>query len=401
MRSNKFLTISSFFIYPIGSVLPIFIEMINGKKYSYFFFSLIMGMFGFITIPLISDDLTRYYSTFEYISNLSFSKFIEYISLKPDFLVYWIMYIFSVIGLSKQFIPFLAVFISYYLLLLVFFDFTKYNQLKHKNIFILFLSLFILVVNYKAAVLGIRNSAANSILMYGLYQIYFKNKFKRGILISLFAIMTHIMTSVIVILVLINKFLTNNGKLLPLIFYLSFIFYVVNIEPIMTILIEKISIVGPIYQKFILGYIEGYWAFEFIEDLSSKGRIAMNLGRIPIFLSLIYLLSCRKKSLFRNLVYLVAIFTNFLFSYPNLYGRFAAVLVLVTLLLFLTEYYHINNLQMRRFFLYLYITVFLLKTSLMLYSMRETVIKSYSKTIYQSSFSFFLIDVNESDYITK
>ncbi len=398
--TNRTITSITFLINPLLSCPMLFIELINRKKYAIFLVSLFLGMLGYITIPLHNDDLTRHYANFQLVGDLSFPDFLVFLLTKPDFLMYTVMYSFSKIGLSKQFLPLLAVFFGYYYKLKILDNYTRENKQLSKKVFVYFLLIFFLSIDFRSLTLGIRNSTAIIFFIYGTYK-YLIQQNKNGLFYIAIAPVIHTMVFLLLPLVFLAKRI-DRPNLYRNLFLFSFLFYLINIEFIISYGVNHVtSFLGPVYQQLATTYTEGYWGSEYLEDKSFKGQIAEKLLQIPTFVSFAYLFLIKRTSHYRNLAYLVGILANLLFSFPNLFGRYGGALTIVVSVLFLIEYSNSSSLKMMNRFLIIFLLAFLFKTMTMVYTMRHSMLRSYPKMVYQTSLSVFSNKVEESDYIYK
>lgn len=396
LNKSNFLKILLFFIYPI-SVLPVIIKDIEKSRLNILLFSTLLGMFAFLTIPLHNDDLATHYYIFEDIKGMSLDEFKIFLLFQSDYFLQVLSYSFSNLGISKQFIPFIAVFISYYLKLEIFIDF--YKDKLYNKIGSILLLIIILAIDYRGIVLGIRNGLAVSVLIYGIYLLFINNN-RKGWFFVVFSSIIHSMTLIVIPLILISG-MNLKSNIYRNIFLASFLFlFIGSSSVIINLLNFPISFLPFNIINKIEVYTEGYWALEYLDDQSFKAKTALLIRQLLIFSIYIYLILIPHKSKLRNLIYLIGSFANILFVFPNLFGRYSHITLGIFIIILLYEYN--KPLKKNMLILLYYISIVVVFNFIgMIYSMRHSIILSYPKMIYQTSVSVFLNEVKEEDYIVK
>ncbi len=361
-----------------------------------------MAMLGFIMIPLVKDDLTRHYETYDFIRQTNFAGIMLFLTQNVDFTFYLFIMLLSVLKLPKEFIPFTSVLIGYGFKFFIFFDFYRRHansNLKRRNYFVVFLLITFMSTPFRNYALHIRNFIAVAFLLLGVYQLYLNDSRKGWILIAI-APTIHFMTMLIIPLILVSRYLSFH-RLIRIAFILSFSFFLLPTNFI-TNQISRINIDNEGFESKQRVYTEGYYVTEYINDMSFKGRVSKMIGSLPPFFILFYLLLIRKKSPLRNLVYLSAILANFFFSTPMLHGRYSFVLVSLFFILIL---YEMNSNEtfsrLKLVMLYLYLGLTTLTFFSRAYATRRQEIKSFPKMIYQSSLTIFTNKVEPRDYISN
>lgn len=390
-----------FLLYPLGALPFILIEIYNRKKYAVYLFAFFMAFLAYLLIPTTLDDLGRHYSDYENLKGFNWTAFKQMIVLNADFVLPTFQFILSQLGLSKQFIPFISVFIGYLVKLLILFNFfillKKTEDIKiDKKTTVILILIAIFSVSFRNFALNIRMPVSLSFLTLGVFNLFFQNK-KSGWIFVILATITHYMTIIIIPLILLANVLSNT-KILRKIFLVSFLFFFLP-PSFITESIQTVSISNTELQKRQTEYTEGYWAQEFMNNLSFKGRVSRQLGNSAIYFILFYLVVFVQKSKLRNLLYLLAIVTNFLFSMPMLFSRYGYALGFLFFLLVLYELKDWSISPKGRLLIKIYLFFTITTWLSMVYSTRLQIIKSHPQMLYQTTYSILNNDITPDDYI--
>lgn len=203
---EKLLTTSFFLINPFLGFLGLTI-LKNKKKAFYFLISLLIAYYGFCTPPVFEMDLYRHYEFFDSIIIEEFD-----IENSKYFGMYVLCYIIKLFSLPKELLPFISLFLNYYILLNICYDEIRKNkEIKLRDY--IFITLFVLfdVIPLIHCYSGIRFPIAMSLAFYAIYRR--KNK-KIGnikfLLTILLAISFHRFITVIFIIYFISIFFRMN-----------------------------------------------------------------------------------------------------------------------------------------------------------------------------------------------
>ncbi|MCG6191226.1 EpsG family protein [Maribellus maritimus] len=393
--------IGLFIIYPLISLPFLLIEVINKKKYAVVLLSFFMAALGYILIPTITDDLTKHYDDFSKLTT-DWGSFKFLLIQNTDFVLTLFQFFIKVFNLSPQLIPFLSVFIGYFLKFLILFQFVKIYEAKNerkipKTIWILLIAFTFLTISFRNFALNIRMPVALTLQMYGLFVLYFKKE-KSGLIYMALGTLTHFMTIIFILFILILKYF-NRKNLFRILFIISFGFNFIP-QSIIVKPIQQINISNEQFIKKQQGYTEGFYYKNFMEEMSFKGKVSRYIGLSFTYLIFLYLLIFKRNSKLRNFVYLCAILTNFFYSMPMFFARYSYALQFFFYVLFLFEsgstfFYSKKGLLMLKLLTLYTILLF----TAMVYSTRVSIIKSHSKVLYNNIITLFNIKVTKQDYI--
>lgn len=179
------------------------IDYINGKRYSVFVFSFLMGVLAYLLVPYSNWDLSRHYELYDLLKTKDAHFIFEY-GQSRYFFFYLYVWVVSHLGINKEFLPFISVFTSYYIYMYVFgCCMAKYNLTVKERIFgtIVLLSL----IPFIGIASSLRQHLAFAFVLLSLYNLFIlSNKIKYYIYIFA-ACIIHPVCVVVFMLVLISS----------------------------------------------------------------------------------------------------------------------------------------------------------------------------------------------------
>ncbi|CAL2088373.1 conserved membrane protein of unknown function [Tenacibaculum sp. 190524A02b] len=334
---NTFVQVMIFIISPFLS-LPFILHGIYEKnKRSVVFLIGVISLMSYLYVPLDTNDKAYYYYLYDDFKLVSISDFL---SLKPDYIFYLLIYIFSMLNIPLDFL-FLG--ISFITMLLLYSSFFKllegFEVISKKNFFIItFLILF--SVSPPSLFSGIRFTLASALILYSFVYTFFRKKINlRSILLIIGAILVHFSVLVFLPLYFIVFFFKERfNKLFLILFILSFGFLFIPKD----FLISIISGVGlsEVLETKAQSYLGGE---DFITNSVNSGnfnnRIRTIFQSLWFFISAIYILLNKTKTLvLRNIFLLVASFTNAFYVVPTVYLRYLAISLFFFVFLLINDF---------------------------------------------------------------
>lgn len=298
IKLNKIsvLSVLIFLIFPFGGFLLSLSNLGNKKRnnFSHFMISLFFA-YIFIFVPPLGD-LYRYYNLHQ-VADLNKFHFDRTV-----FLYFYFLFI-KWLNIPFYFTPFFAVYISVYLLLKSFDYFIFFYNLNVKRkIYILYVVIVLLNINYFVTAAGLRYVVATSIIIFS-FSHYIKNK-KNIILLLFFSLATIIHFSVFYFIFpfLISKCIKLSKEQFILLSIISMILSNYSMV-IFSLFVD--------YFNYGYSYIIGKWAST--EDRNLFGKLRVILNQIPFFLFLFIfiLLDNSEKDKVKNLIYWLIIFVLF------------------------------------------------------------------------------------------
>lgn len=378
---------------PLLSVFVVLYNILQKDKRSVLFFSLILGVFSFIYIPLDGDDRVRHYERFFQITELGrISELVDYLIANnlPDFFVYFVMYLISVISNDPRFIFFIATTFTTFSFFYVYLKVIKnVGKLSNVSFFICFL-LVLMSFNYSYLYSGLRFYVGASFSLLAWYNIFLVNKKKIGILLLVLAVMSHFAT-LLLVLGLIGLWLFKRLNYCYL-FYFSFFFVVLPGSFLYTI-ISSLPVGASITSKAY-----DYLMYNDILLSAAEGagtlKMLLLIKRSWVFILLFLVLINRKEKeesnfLLKSMFLFVGI-RNLFAGSPTISQYYDTFAIFIALL------YILNRLQSGKLSKgYLFLVFIVLNFLIDIYKYRDNFIQSNIKIENLTSASIFGSDVAE------
>jgi hypothetical protein len=225
---------------------------------------------------------------------------------------YLILYVFAQIGLSVRIIIFALIFSFFQL------SFTLLLKQK-REISILVVLLFILQFDFLLQGLFVRFPLAMLFVIYAfLNSIEGK---KHAWILLVFASMIHFAA-----LITIPVYFLSKVKFKKLNLYLLLSLFIIPFGSLILIFITGQLLQylpeTPLKTK-IDAYFLGYWALEYFEERTWKALFQFYVERVFYLFILFYFLLTKDQNTYRRHTIPLLILINILFSFPNLFGRYA------------------------------------------------------------------------------
>ena len=314
-----------FFLTPFWSIPLVIFQLIKTRRV---FYTILISTFFALTASLLAPtgDLYRLYIIYFDFQEYNFDSFINFLSVKPDFLFYALLYVFAKLGLSIRILIFLMVFCFFQL---------SFNLLlkQPKKISILIILLFVMQFDFLLQGLFLRFPLAMLCVIYAFIRKLEGKKY--ALLLLLLASSIHFAALITIPLYFLSK--ARNKKLniillislflMPLGSYI-FIFLTSNF-------IEYFPEI-PLKLK-IESYFLGYWALEYFDDRTWKALVQFYSERTLYIAVLLYFIITKNKNIYRPYVISFLILINILFSFPNLFSRYAVLAIFFGLFTIIME----------------------------------------------------------------
>lgn len=292
------------------------------------FYSVLIAIFFALTASLLAPtgDLYRIYITYFDFQQMNFDGFLNFLSLKPDFIFYLILYVFAQLGLSVRILIFILIFSFFQL---------SFNLLlkQKKQISILVILLFILQFDFLLQGLFLRFPMSMLIVIYA-----FLNKLegkKHVLLLLILASFIHFAALITIPLLFLSRIKLNRLNL-----YLLISLFIMPFGSMIFIFIANNMLdflpESPLKIK-ISDYFLGYWALDFFEDRTWKALLLFYFERVFYILILMYFILTKASNKYRRYTIPFLILINVLFSFPNLFSRYLVLAVFFGLLTIIQE----------------------------------------------------------------
>ena len=217
---NKFRWLARLFIViifvfcPFLSFLLSTLLLIKGidLKFNILIGALCWGLYGYLFIPEVTMDITRHYEMYDSLLGLlTFDDFLFWTTLsdKPDYVMYYIFWIFGKIGFTSQIIGFFSAFIMYFMLYYLAYDISEIFNFKNSSIHsISYPLIFFLALTSPYWFSGIRQCNAIFLFIIALMS-YYKGSYKNTVVFLLGSVFLHFSIYPFVILFLCAIFFSN------------------------------------------------------------------------------------------------------------------------------------------------------------------------------------------------
>jgi hypothetical protein len=283
--------------------------------------------------PYTDNDLAKHYRYFDLIENMNWNQLLELIKNRADSFFYLLMFIFSKVNLNAQS---LFAFITFVILGNFLYVFHKlFREIKIKT-YLVGLILLLLSFQWSHLLLGVRNYFAFSFVVVSFYRGIITDK-KYGFLWIIFASTIHFSSLLFIpIYFLLTCF--RNKKNLPKSLFLYTLILVFLSKEFLLDLALLIPLPEKIEEK-VIWYLTGQDLVERDESKTFSGKILFTVLGLWTYLGYGYLLlTLKRKSVIRNIVYLLFFILNLFTVAPDPYRRYAYVVRPFFLFLLLYEF---------------------------------------------------------------
>lgn len=394
LKKNTVLEILFLIINPFVSIFFIVRGISLKKKSSFLFLSIFLSLLAFLYVPDSQEDLVRHYEKFKNLnSNLRFFIF------KKDVYLENLITILKYLNLKKEFIPGITVFIGYYLISTIFFDIAK----EKKNYLKKFLLFFMGIISFKVLALGIRSGLATIIFGFGVYNLG-ENKNKIGWLFLILSSSIHFSLIIFLLPIFFIKYLNINLKFYYSIFYITLIIGVIISPSMVNKTLDYLNV--GIDKKIIDTYTMGYWAKDYSENISFKGRIAERVLETKYIFLYFYLFWGKMKDTFFNRITIVCFsIVNLFINLSIIYGRYMMVINFLMFIYIFSEIdLQLEKLKIKvlnKLIRYGFILIILINVLIEIYSQKGSYFKSYKYLYVHNIISIFFEEVEPEEYIIK
>ena len=364
-----------------------------------------MAILGYSLVPYDSWDLVRHYEAFEKVKELSFFQVLEYghIRYLPLHLYMWLL---STVGLSKEFLPFISLFFSYLLSLLVMHDVVRKNIVETNGVYSKITLLAVLVMLTIIPFIGIASSLRQYLaISMLLYVVYYYSKLGNVISIIAFSfiVMVHISTLPVIFIFYLSR-LSIFSKLGFYILSISFVFIITGFYS------ELFFFLTDYFKPYLESkgmYFALYMNPDTIELLNSgdslnetilKKVISPSVFYIFGIISIFFAKNSDEKSL-RSFLVLLMVFISFISIAPDPFSRYTAFYTVIYFIVFFrTDYKKLSKIN-REILLIIMVACTLVVNIAKANSYKLVLAPSWSKVLYIPIPLILLGQVNQSEYI--
>ncbi len=302
-----------FIISPFWTIPFVFFQLYKTRRTIYtVLISIFFGLAASLLTP--TGDLYRIYINYFNFQEGNIDTLISHLQDKPDFLFYFIVYVFAKLGISVRVLIFILIFSFYQV---------SFNLLLKQKKYISFIViiLFILQFDFLLHGLFLRFPLSMLIVIYAYLNKIEGRKYVLPLLILASSI--HFAALITIPLFYLSKV---NYKKLNFYFLLS-LFILPLGSLILVFFISNLLELFPEMplNKKLHSYILGYWALEYFEERTWKALFQFYFERVMYIIILLYFVLTKDRNKYRNHALLFFILINILFSFPNLFSRFSVL----------------------------------------------------------------------------
>ena len=341
--------------------------------------SLFLGLMAILNPP--TGDFYRYSQIFDAIAYFPDIKSIILFREEHsfDFLLQIICYLTCRVGLSFEYVKAIYVIFCSYLLFRMHDDICSTNDIlaRNKNKSFGFFFCLLMLSNFGQAFI-FRWYSSLIIFVFAVFLIDIKNN-KYGYLFMLLSLVNHWGMLVMVIFYALQKFKQVNFNRFTLL-----TFFVLTFFQILTILNSIVDNLGVgVFQEYLKGYTEGFWANDFMKERSFKGLVVEYFNQAVFWLVYFYLIveaKEKKTNSLRSFCHMTIFVVLLVSSSFMAVGRYSIFLKFAGILYF---FLHYNN-RWIKFYKY-FVVVSVIMLFMFAYGNRRSYIYGYSDKIFNST----------------
>jgi len=397
MKEDKFSKSIFFIASPFLTLPALLYGIYNKSRFSIFLLVLVFGFLSYLYIPHISNDRARYFEMFFKFQRFNFSEFVAYLTAhnRPDFILHFLVYLTGKLGLSLQLLLFGVTSFTVGVCFYLFTKITENFDLTKRGFFLCFLMvLFSFSLDHLLS--GTRFYFGTAWALLAFYNGLFQGNYLRAILFLIVALFTHFSTALFIPLYFILYYFPRNYNFYKFFFLTSFIAFLLPKDIIGSVL-SLLDFSGGYERKAEL-YLEQQDLIEQGITEGSSNYIIVYFFSIAwsVFAYLYLIFTIKRKSLFRNIIFLFFAAINLFYPVTNVYSRYLIVVKIIFVLLLIYEYRERQSLKP------VFITLGLMALNIFsnFIVLRNNIEASYFTKYSLSSVFIFLKEITPQDFLT-
>ncbi|MGM0934465.1 MAG: EpsG family protein [Bacteroidota bacterium] len=396
MKEGKLAKTVFFIASPFLTLPAILYGIYKKSQFSIFLMILIFGFLSYLYIPSISNDRARYFEMYIEFQRFSFKDFIRYLGVhnRPDFILHFLIYLTAKSGLYLQLLLFSVTSFTVGVCFYLFNKLTENFNFTNRSFFLCFLIvLFSFSLDHLLS--GIRFYFGAAWVLLAFYNGLFKGNNFRAILLLIVAMFTHFSTALFIPIYFILYYFPRNYNFYKFFFLASFIAFLLPKDFVVSIF-SFFDFTGS-YAKKVELYLEG-------QDLVQRGIREGSSNYIlvyffsiawSIFAYLYLIFTIKRKSLFRNLLFLSFGAVNLFYPITNVYTRYLILVKIIFVLLLIYEYRESQSLRPILITLGLLVLNIVSNFIVLRYNLEASYFTLYSL----SSFFIFFREITPQDFL--
>lgn len=329
---KNIITIILFVVFPLFSLPAIFKGMYQLNRCAFVLYSLFMGLIGIMAPPV--GDLYRYTLDFQFYSDCNWNDFLGILIVKQDIILPLLSWTFGNLGFKADIIRFIFSFSGYYLLTNLFFMIiSDNNQLTEKKYRIYILGFFFPLL---LTAFCYRYSLGMILFLNGAYLVFYRQNRRIGWFFWILAILTHFTFIVQVTILCFTRFrFFQWGRFTLLVIILSTL--LLDTNPIVQ---QFLNMLPSEYSTHYMYYVDGYWAEEYVEDLTWRGKMLLILTNLVVYICIfVYYrvynrIDPNKNSIINAMILLALLISPF----GSAFARFLSVVMMSIKIVFMRSF---------------------------------------------------------------
>lgn len=286
---NSLFVIFIFIVYPFAALPFIIYEIYKGKRYAFSLLAIYIGFYALLYPP--AGDLYRYRNDYYVYQNISFKYFRSLLIFNLDYTLSFLLFFLGKLNIPSDFSRFIYAWIGSELLFHIFYDIThNIRHIKPNKTLMLFI-VYWLYVSF--IVLMYRHGFSSALFSYGFYSLYYKHQKTQSYILLILSVLNHFSYLAFVLAIIVQKTLSFKGNRVLSITCLICMFFLS--ADLLSSFISSLPLPEFATQR-LLAYTEGYWAQEFVEDLSIKGNMLRLFNKMRILSLIIIYICCYRKN---------------------------------------------------------------------------------------------------------
>ncbi|MCD7915512.1 MAG: EpsG family protein [Tannerellaceae bacterium] len=381
IRRNRVILFILFLIYPLSTLPLLFYNIYNKRdRLSFLLLAVFLGYISLLYPP--TGDLYVYTTKYYLYKDLPFDQFYKYYLLQSmDYILQILLFILAKFEIHCDISRFLYSTFSYYTI------FKLYNNMVSNNLQLdcnkpdRFKCLLLLIFCFSLTIYTYRFYFSFILLLNAIYELFILNR-KRGWFWLFFAIVNHFSYMIFLPLLFLAKLnIFNFNKWIALL--IICLIFLIDTSSV-GLMIQYLPFPGEVINH-IMYYLDGYFAGEYLEDLSFNFKVGMFLRNLTLFPALIFFIVYYKKNKMTSVQQMMLSLLLLLAPFVAIYYRFVACTIFLFLFSFIYNYKNDrkNLIQLR----VLCFSVAISFLCTMWFFRREFSINKESKLLYLSSFS--------------
>ncbi|WNC69551.1 EpsG family protein [Thalassotalea nanhaiensis] len=387
MKKNNIIAILLYPVSPASGVIYSSVSLGPLHIINLLFVSLFAGFCAYNVIPYAGMDIVVYYIKYKEIEFLPIERLSEYYQVNLG--VTYLLKLMQLAGLSKEFVPFLITFISYFTFLYsvkVLAPKKDVDKFNINSIYILFLAIF--VISFIANAIGIRSGLSTSIFCLSI-AYYLKGDKVKFSFLAIISVLVHVYIILPLCLIFFVKFLS-----------IRTVRIMVLISPVLAVLglgeLIAVQTVPLVFPPEISDYILNVYVlsdrYGVNAELSYKTQIVLFFFvSLPFYMTWFFAATCKLDNV---IIKLIGCLIIFVFTFWDLFILVDRYKYLIQMLMAIVLFFSIlKNKENLNYIHYFFLFTCFISSCWGVFRYKVLIASSYD-IVYKPFFFLFSNDVN-------